>query len=244
MRDFVACVGNIHLLDIRYEHGERFIQHCLAQNLTAGTTTKKVKQLKRVFQLAEDRGQLDRHPLRRLKPPKVPKRKIRVFSDDEYHRLCKAAREREEKGSPIKWELLIRMGLGTGMRRGELMNATWRDVDFANMTVDVAPKKDHGSTWEWHIKDTERRTLPLTAEVVTLLVEYQMSQPEGNPYVFVPMARYARIQQLRRAGQWTVEKGRSPVSTFCHHFNRIRRLAGIETGTFHDLRRTVSFRRT
>ena len=66
MRDFVACVGNIDLLDICYEHGERFIQYCLAQNLTAGTTTKKVKQLKRVFQLAEDRGQLDRHPLRRL----------------------------------------------------------------------------------------------------------------------------------------------------------------------------------
>jgi hypothetical protein len=29
--------------------------------------------LKRAFQLAEDRAQLDRHPLRRLKPPKAPK---------------------------------------------------------------------------------------------------------------------------------------------------------------------------
>ena len=70
LRDFVACVGDIDLQDVRYEHGERFIQYCLARNLTAGTTTKKVKQLKRVFQLAEDRGQLDRHPLRRLKAPK------------------------------------------------------------------------------------------------------------------------------------------------------------------------------
>lgn len=225
MRDFVACVGNIDLLDVRYEHGERFIQYCLAQNLTAGTTPKKVKQL-------------DRHPLRRLKPPKAPKRKIRVFSDDECHRLREAARQREQRGSPVKWKLLIRMGLGTGMRRGELMNATWRDIDFANMTVDVSPKRDHESTWEWHIKDTERRTLPLTAEVVRLLLEHQMSEPEGNPYIFVPMARYERIQELRRARQWTVEKGRSPLSKFCHHFNKIRRLAGIETGTFHDLRRT------
>jgi len=52
------------------------------------------------------------------------------------------------------------------------------------------------------------------------------------------MARYERIQELRRTGQWTVEKGRSPLSKFCHHFNKIRRLASIETGTFHDLRRT------
>ncbi len=238
MRDFVGCVGDIDLQDVRYEHGERFIQYCLTQNLTAGTTTKKIKQLKRVFQLAEDRGQLDRHPLRRLKPPKAPKRKIRVFTESECHSLCRAARQREENGSPVKWELLIRMGLATGMRRGELMNSTWRDIDFANMTADVSPKKSRERTWEWHIKDTERRTLPLTAEVVKLLVERQMSQPEGNPYIFVPMARYEHIQELRRTGQWTVEKGRSPLSKFCHHFNKIRRSAGIETGTFHDLRRT------
>jgi integrase len=130
------------------------------------------------------------------------------------------------------------MCLVTGMRRGELLNTTWRDIDFARMTVDVAPKRDSVDTWEWHIKDTERRTLPLTAELVRLLVEHQMSQPEGCPYIFIPMARYDRIQELRRAGQWTVEKGRSPLSKFCHHFNKIRRLASIRTGTFHDLRRT------
>jgi len=238
MRDFTECVGDIDVQHVRYEHGERFIQYCLTQNLTAGTVTKKVKQLKRVFQLAEDRGQLDRHPLRRLKPPKAPRRKIHVFTEDECYRLCKAAQKYEEKGSANKWELLIRMGLGTGMRRGELLNATWRDIDFARMTVDVAPKKGSVDTWEWHIKDTERRTLPLTAELVRLLVEHQVSQPEGCPYIFVPMSRYKCIQELRRAGQWNVEKGRSPLSKFCHHFNKIRNRAGIRTGTFHDLRRT------
>jgi integrase len=130
------------------------------------------------------------------------------------------------------------MCLATGMRRGELMNTTWRNIDFANMTVDVSPKKDRIDAWEWHIKDTDRRTLPLTAELVKLLIEHQVSQPEGNPYVFVPTARYERIQEYRRLRTWTVDKERSPVSKFCHHFNRIRQLAGIETGTFHDLRRT------
>ena len=196
MRDFIACVGDIDVQDVRYEHGERFIQYCSDQQVSAATVAKKVKHLKRVFQLAEDRGQLDRHPLRKLKPSKVPRWKIRVFTDSECHNLCGAARQYEEKGSPIKWELLIRMCLGTGMRRGELMNTTWRDVDFGTMTVDVSPKNDREDTWEWHIKDTERRTLPLTADLVRLLVELQMSQPEGNPYIFVPMARYERIQGL------------------------------------------------
>jgi len=238
MRDFVACVGDIDVQDVCYEHGERFIQYCLTHHLTAGTTTKKVKQLKRVFQLAEDRGQHDHHPLRKLKPPKVPKQKIRVYTDQECRSLYRFARQYEEKGSPIKWELLIRMALGTGMRRGELLNTTWRDIDIARMTVDVSPKKDREDTWEWHIKDTERRTLPLTAELVRRLVEHQMSQSEGCPYIFVPMARYERIQAYRQTGQWDVEKGRSPLSKFCHHFNKIRDRAGIRIGTFHDLRRT------
>ena len=237
-KDFVECVGDIDVQEVRYEHGERFIQYCLEHKLSAGTVTKKVKHLKRVFQLAEDRGQLERHPLRKLRPPKVAKRKVRVFTDQECDELCKAARQYEEKGRPVKWELLIRMCLATGMRRGELMNTTWRNIDFANMTVDVSPKLDRTDTWEWHIKDTDHRTLPLTADLVKMLVELQMSQPEGNPYVFVPMARYEHIQELRRTRQWTIEKGRSPLSKFCHHFNNIRRRAGIGSGTFHDLRRT------
>ena len=238
MNDFIACVGDIDMQEVRYEHGERFIQYCLDRKLSAGTATKKIKHLKRVFQLAEDRGQLDRHPLRKLKPPKVGKRKVRVFTDQECDDLCKAARQYEERGRLVKWELLIRMCLATGMRRGELMNTTWRDIDFANMTVEVSPKKNGVDTWEWHIKDTDHRTLPLTADLVKLLVEHQMAQPEGNPYVFVPTGRYELIQDLRRNGQWTVERGRSPLSKFCHHFNKIRKLAGIATGTFHDLRRT------
>jgi len=238
MNDFVACVGDIDVQEVQYRHGEQFIQYCLGRGISAATTAKKVKHLKRVFQLAEDRGQLDRHPLRKLKAPKAPRRKIRVFTDDECDRLCASARQYEEKGRPVKWELLIRMCLATGLRRGELMNTTWRDIDFANMTVEVSPKKNGADTWEWHIKDADHRTLPLTTDLVKLLVEHQMAQPEGNPYVFVPTGRYELIQELRRSGQWTVERGRSPLSKFCHHFNKIRARAGIASGTFHDLRRT------
>jgi len=244
MLDYVDHSGKRHQVSLGHadkHQAERQRQEKeleLRVNVSAATVAKKVKHLKRVFQLAEDRGQLDRHPLRRLKPPKAPRRKIRVFTDQECHNLCGAARQYEGKGSSVKWELLIRMCLGTGMRRGELMNTTWRDIDFARMTVDVSPKKDGEDNWEWHIKDTERRMLPLTADLVKMLIEHQISQPEGCPYVFVPITQYERIQELRRVGRWNVEKGRSPLSNFCHHFNKIRQLAGIEIGTFHDLRRT------
>ncbi len=238
MKDFSRCVGDIDVQDVQYEHGERFIRYCYDLGNSAATVAKKVRHIKRVFQLAEDRGQLDRHPLRRLKQPRVPKRKIRVYSDEECGVLFRAARQYEETRSPIKWELLIHACLCTGMRRGELLNATWRDIDFAEKTVDVSPKKVSKETWEWHIKDTDRRTLPLTAEVLAMLAEHQASQPEGFPYVFIPVSRYEHIQRRRKAGGWTVEDGRAPLDNFDDHFNRIKALASIEDGTFHDLRRT------
>ena len=128
--------------------------------------------------------------------------------------------------------------LCTGMRRGELLNATWRDIDFERKTIEVAPKKDTKYVWEWHIKDTERRTSPLAEEVVALLAQHQAEQPEGYPYVFVPPFRYDYIQKLRQKGKWSARKGDYPLNNFDRRFRIILARAGIENREFHDLRRT------
>ena len=38
--------------------------------------------------------------------------------------------------------------LCTAMRRGELLNLTWRDVNFDRMVVEVAHKDNSESAWE------------------------------------------------------------------------------------------------
>jgi integrase len=124
------------------------------------------------------------------------------------------------------------------MRRGEILNTTWRNIDFAKKTVEVSPKVNTQHTWEWHIKDTERRILPLTNKVIELLARHQACQPECHSYVFVPPQRYEHIQKVRKAGNWTVEKGRCPLNNFHLQFKAIRAIAAIDNGTFHDLRRT------
>jgi hypothetical protein len=49
VRDFTACIGNIDVQEIRYEHGERFIQYCSDREVAAATARKKVKHLKLAF---------------------------------------------------------------------------------------------------------------------------------------------------------------------------------------------------
>jgi integrase len=95
----------------------------------------------------------------------------------------------------LRWEVLLPVELATGMRRGEILNATWRDANFDNLTMEVDPKKNTDETWEWHIKDSEHRALPLTEDLINMLAAHQNEQSEGFPYVFIPPKRCEVIQQ-------------------------------------------------
>jgi len=201
------------------------------------TVAKKIATLKRQFNLAVERHQLDDNPFHHLKKPKALDGEIHVYSDEECDRLVKAARD-IKIGKLYRWEMIFLTDLCTRMRRGELLNATWRDVDFAGQKIHVAPKDNTEQTWIWQIKDKDRRSLPLTDEVVKMLIEHQATQPEGYPYVFVTPRRYDNIQRLRRLGRWSIRQGKCPVSNFQYQFQKILAHAGIEEGTFHDLRRT------
>jgi len=203
-----------------------------------------LRHLNRFFQLAIYRGQLDENPIQQVKRPRVPRQEIRIFNDDECLRLVRAAEDYfavqsgKKRTQPIAWPLLIRTGICTGMRRGELLNTTWHDIDFEKKAIKVAPKADTSSTWEWHIKDTDRRRLPLIDESLDLFAKHQTEQPEGYTYVFIPVAGYDYIQRLRKRGEWSVERGKNPVNNFDRQFRTIRERVGIFDGTFHDLRRT------
>jgi len=188
MRHFAQVIGDIDYLSVRYRHGEQFVQSCLDYGNAPATVAKKLRHLKRLFQLGVERGQLVQNPLRFVRAPRSPKKKIKTYDSDECRRLLHTSQTYWPK-DPVRWDLLILMALTTGMRRGELLNVTWRNIDFDARTVEVCPKNNTRETWEWYIKDTDRRLLPLTDDLVCLLVDHQARQPEGYPYVFVPRSR-------------------------------------------------------
>lgn len=237
--DFISVVGDINYQAVTLQHAELFRQTCLDRGNKGATVSKKLRQLKRLFQLAMNRKQVDENPIRLAELPKSPKRKIRVFSTDECERILKGAQACQQPDG-VTWNLLIAVALTTAARRGELLNSVWADIDFQKLIFDVSPKDNIAETWKWLIKDTERRTLPLTEQVVAMLAEHQSRQPEGYPYVFVPPHRYDRIQQLRKEGEWTLIDARLNVlNNFSLRFKKILKRASVKTGCFHDFRSTA-----
>ncbi|MEN8126251.1 MAG: tyrosine-type recombinase/integrase [Planctomycetota bacterium] len=70
------------------------------------------------------------------------------------------------------------------------------------------------------------------------MAEHHAKQPEGYPYVFLPVKRYDYLQKIRMEGHWKQRYGTCPVNNFTRHFKIILQRAGIKTGKFHDLRCT------
>lgn len=237
MKEFIKMSGDVDFHTIVHKHGERFTQKCLDNGNRPATIRKKIGTMKRIFQLAVERGQLETNPFRFVKKPKSAKRLISIYTDEQCFQLIKVARE-SAIGVPFRWDMLLLMALCTGMRRAELLNTTWQDIDFAAKKINISPKEDTEYTWAWSIKDTDRRSVPLTDDLIHLLAEHQAEQPAGNPYVFIPAARYERITMLRQLGKWNSRKALCPMSNFRRQFKLIQKKAGIKSGEFHDLRRT------
>lgn len=239
MKDFIRIVGNIDYLRVQQAHGELFRQSCLDEGASPATVAKKLRALKRFFSLAVQRKQLDENSLEFVKLPKVPKQRVRVYSAEEISRMVRAASELQ-KESVLEWDVLISLAVTTGMRKSELLNMVWSDIDFSEMAIEVTPKENTGETWEWKIKDTDRRRLPLKEDVSHLLVDLQNRRPEGYPYVFVPPARCDHILELRPSGKWTLSSARNGViNNFTRQFKEIQAMAHVSKGTFHDIRKTA-----
>jgi len=237
MKQFLKVIGNIDYKRVTLSHGELFRQTQLDKGNSPATVSKKLRALKRLFQLAVERKQLTENPLKYIKLPRWTKRKIEIYKDEECERILRAAKEIK---NPLRWDILIYLALTTGMRRGELLNTVWMDVDFAAKTIHVSPKQDTAETWKWLIKDSERRTLPLTDAAVAMLAEHQSNHPNKYAYVFVPPERYSVIQGIRKAGKWTLCDSRlKVVNNFRRTYNKIQKRAAVQERRFHDLRNTA-----
>ena len=101
MREFIAKVGDIDYRCICHDHGERFMQSCLDRGNQPATVAKKISVLKRLFQCAVERGQLEENPFRYIRKPKTAQHPIHIYSDKKCTGLVQAAQQLQI-GAPFR----------------------------------------------------------------------------------------------------------------------------------------------
>jgi len=104
----------------------------------------------------------------KIQMPKVENYKTEELTNAQLQKLMQVL----EEESDIQVSNLVRLALYTGMRRGELFNLNWVDIDFYNKTITV--KSD---------KKGEQPTIPLNEMAEKVLVEHAHTE-NGSKFVF------------------------------------------------------------
>lgn len=179
----------------------------LAAGKAPATVNREVAIMKKAFNLAVKEWEWCRaNPVLRVSMEPERNQRDRWLTDEEESRLLRAC-------APWLRDLVL-VALNTGMRMGELLELTWRGVDFGRRTVTV-----------FRSKNGERRTIPVNHSVLVVLREQAKVRCLQTDRVF-PSKAGTPLEggHVRRAFRLALTKAR------------------IEDVHFHDLRHTFATR--
>ena len=131
--------------------------------LSTRTIRLSLLVLQMALRQAVQDGLLERNPAEHIKGPKLVQRPAAFWDEGEIRTFLAAV-----DGEP--YEALFKLAIGTGMRKGEIVNLTWGDIDLNSGTAVVQKAKTV----------TGRRTVPLPEFVVDAL----RGLPKGSVFVF------------------------------------------------------------
>jgi integrase len=127
------------------------------------------------------------NPLKAIRKPRNDKPRERRLRDGEWACLMKSS---EECRNPLVKAVLC-FAVETGMRRGEILSARWRDLNTTDCTLHIPITKNGHS-----------RTIPLSPRAMAVLIELGMNHENSEP-IFPTSAEAIKLAWQRlvvRAG--------------------------------------------
>lgn len=125
---------------IRREHVESYFAE-RREAVKPTTLSVKFRALQQFWKWALDEEEIDRLPMERMRPPRVPDSPVPVVSIEDFRRLLKAAAGRD-LGDRRDTAILLLL-FDTGLRRGELIGLQVDDLDLRERVAYVTGKGGH-----------------------------------------------------------------------------------------------------
>jgi integrase len=207
-------IGHYTLADITstliVEHRDKLAAGItrMGTKLAPGTVTRYLAILSHVFTIAvNDWGWVDDSPMRKVTKPKQRRGRVRFLDDDERARLLTACRTSDK---PYLYRIVV-LALSTGMRKGEMMNLRWKDVDLEKQRIILHETKNN-----------EIRVVPLTGTALKLLIDLAKEGSIETDYLFPSEREKNRPMDIRFTWEKALEQ------------------ANISDFRFHDLRHSAA----
>ncbi|MCH7689682.1 MAG: site-specific integrase [candidate division Zixibacteria bacterium] len=191
------------------------------------TVNIELEGIKTMLNLAIKWDYLRDNPMKHVKPLKVDDKKLLRF-------LTKEECERFLEACPKELYSIYFTFMSTGMRKAELENLLWADIDFRNRNVLIRRKPD------WQPKTGERE-IPISDELLTVLKQHKLesSKTGKKDYVFAiidsgkshNMLRNELIKIAKAAGLEDMTKVHTLRHTFASHLV----MAGVDLPTVQKL---------
>ena len=145
-------------------------------NMGPQTINRTLASIKAMMRKAEDWDLIGQQKWRTIKKIKTAKGRVEFFTAEEVGILMVHMAQMGQERLPDKrppWLTVTYLGTRAGLRRAEIHNLMWSDIDFDRALLSVTPKKD------WHPKDYECRDIPMPED----LIKHLKNLPKRGPYV-------------------------------------------------------------
>lgn len=111
---------------------------------TPATVVRYLATLSHIFTVGiTELHWVDDNPVKKIKKPREPRGRERFLSDEERANFLAACLQ---SGSKVLYPIVV-LAISTGMRRGEIMNLKWSDIDFGHGNILLKETKNGASRY-------------------------------------------------------------------------------------------------
>lgn len=208
LNNLCEFIGGYSLKDISPLLIEKYKLKRLKGGIRPATVNRELSVLKRAFNLAIDWKMTDENPVQKVKFLRQPEPRERVLTEEEELKLFAACTEHLK---PI-----ILIAIRTGMRKSEIADLRWNQVDLKNKEIEVV-----------RTKSGKKRIIPVSEDLFQVL---RMLKDVNGESEFVFQYVDQETGEMRH------------LKYFRRSFENVCRRADISGFTFHDLRHTFASR--
>jgi integrase len=225
-RILVPYFGRFKLHQITPQHIENFIVESRQRGVSPLTVNGYLRVLSAMLNKAIELGYKARNVLAGVKRLKAPEKEARFLTYEDAAKLLKAVRY-------TRLWVVVTLGLLAGVRKGELLNLKWRDIDFESRFLKIVNRPDEG----FQTKNYRNRSVGLHADLKKVLLWWRktstarvrMHKSDKSDYVVTYKGeRVASVERsLRSAYKKAGLSTERPFHTLRHSFGAYLAMSGV-----------------